>query len=97
MYPPNPLSKMILRHQPMRSICMAVSAAIATIAFQSTSHAAQLTYDLRAVSTGVLAGDVTTPSVIIGDGHTVIAADAGSVIVLQLWAILANGNGLNTT
>ena len=76
---------------------MAVSAAIATIAFQSTSHAAQLTYDLRAVSTGVLAGDVTTPTVNISiDGHTVIAAEAGSVIVLQLWAILDNGNGLNT-
>jgi len=75
---------------------MAVSAAIATIAFQSTSHAVQLTYDLRAVSVGVLPGDTTTATVDLSDPHNVIAKDAGSVIVLQLWGILDNGNGLNT-
>jgi len=75
---------------------LAAGVALASLALPAASQAAQLTFEMRAVAQGVLAGDTTSPGVTINDPHTVIATGGGQVIVLQLYAIIQNLDGDHT-
>src|SRR5215207_9377969 len=83
-----------LRNEPMRRAWLLAGMTLAGLALSHAAHAAQITFEMRAVATGVLNGDVSSPSVeISADGHSFFAPVAGSVIVLQLYAIIGNTDG----
>ena len=84
-------SNMNLRNQ---SVWLLAGVALAGLALTPTSRAAQMTYEMRAVETGILAGDVTTAGVVISNGgHTVVPTGPNNVIVLQLFAVIQNLDG----
>jgi hypothetical protein len=89
---------MHLRNEPMRRAWLLAGMALAGLALSPAARAAQITFEMRAVSTGVLNGEVTSPGVeISADGHSVTAPNPGSVIVLQLFAIVGNTDGNHVT
>jgi len=83
-----------LLNQPVRRAWLLAGVALAGLALTPMTRAAQMTYEMRAVQTGFLAGDVTSAGVVISDGgHTVVPAAGGDVIVLQLFAVIENLDG----
>jgi len=89
MYSINSRSQMNHQKQPVRCASLLAGLALAGLALSPVARAAQLTYEMRAVMDGVLNGDHTTAGTVIANGgHSVTPAGPGSVVVLQLYAIV---------